>query len=212
LTCPICHKRKAKRFCPCKAENICSQCCGTEREVTIDCPSECPHLVASRRYDAERRDIDWSKAPFPETRMRRSFVNDHGSLFDALAYQICLYASDNRPLVDSDVQVAIQTLAETYRTLSSGIYYERPPEYLYQHELYESLKTAIDDYKKTEAQRLGLATIRDAEIRDCLIVLAQLCFTNSNGRPKGRAFLDLLRSQVKTEERVASASNLVVLP
>src|SRR6266571_1244304 len=209
--CPICEKRKAKRFCPAKAGNICSQCCGIEREVTIDCPSDCPHLVASRQYDFERRETDWSKAPFAGTKLLRSVVTDNAALIDALSYQICLYARDNRPLVDPDVQVSIQALAETYRTLSSGLYYEKPPEYRYQRELYESLKQAIAHYKENEARRLALAGVRDAGIRDSLVFLAQLCFVQSNGRPKGRAFLDVLRAQFKSEELASRSSNLVLL-
>lgn len=212
MICPICRKRKAKRFCPARAETICSQCCGTEREVTIDCPSDCSHLVESRHYDFERKEIDWSKAPFPDVRFRRSVAGENANLIDALAYQICLYARDNRPLVDSDVQAAVQSLAESYRTLSSGLYYENPPEYRYQRELYQGLKDAIENYKKTEAQRLGLTSLRTSDIRDALVFLAQLCFAHSNGRPKGRAFLDLLRSQFKSEELTSRASNIVLLP
>jgi hypothetical protein len=211
LICPICEKRKAKRFCPARTQSICSQCCGTEREVTIDCPSDCPHLIESREHDFERKEIDWSKAPFG-TKLRPSFVREHANLLSALAYRICLYARDNHSLVDSDAQAAIQSLAEEYRTLSSGLYYERPPEYRYQRELYEALKEAVEDYKKAEAQRLGLATLRPADLRDCLIFLAQLCFARSNGRPKGRAFLHTLRSGFKAEEFAPAESKLLVLP
>jgi hypothetical protein len=211
LSCPICEKRKAKRFCPAKAETICSQCCGTEREVTIDCPSDCPHLVASRQYDLERKDTDWSKAPFAETKFRRTAVGELAGLIDALARSICQCASEHRPLTDLDVQAAIESLAETYRTLSSGLYYERPPDYAYQRELYLKLKEGIEEYKKALSQRLGVANVRPADIRDALVFLAQLCFAHSNGRPKGRAFLDLLRSNFKSEELASSASNLVVL-
>src|SRR6266699_4156288 len=48
---PICEKRKAARFCPAKGEKICAVCCGTQREVTIDCPSDCSYLVAAHRYE-----------------------------------------------------------------------------------------------------------------------------------------------------------------
>src|SRR5438067_13025412 len=68
MTCPICHKRKAKRFCPARGDGICSVCCGTEREVTIDCPSDCAHLIACRQYDYERKEIDWEKMPFGRRR------------------------------------------------------------------------------------------------------------------------------------------------
>src|SRR5437870_4362897 len=211
LSCPICEKRKAKRFCPARAESICSQCCGTEREVTIDCPSDCPHLVASRQYDLERKDIDWSKAPFAQTKFRRSVVAELGGLIDALARSICQCANEHRPLTDLDAQAAIESLTETHRTLSSGLYYERPPDYTYQRELYLKLKEGIEEYKKAVSQRLGVANVRPSDIRDALIFLAQLCFARSNGRPKGRAFLDLLRSNFKSEELASRASNLVVL-
>jgi hypothetical protein len=211
LICPICKKRKAKRFCPGRTESICSQCCGTERETTIDCPSNCPHLIASRQYDFERKETDWSKAPFKDTRLQRSFVTGHAALIDALSYRICTYAGENRVLVDSDVQAALERLAETYRTLSSGIYYENPPDYHYQRELYEQLKGAIADWNKAESQRIGITNMRDDDVRSCLVFLAQLCFARSNGRPKGRAFLDVLRSQFKSEELAPRSSNILLL-
>ena len=51
MLCPICEKRKPGRFCPTKVEKICSVCCGTEREVSIDCPSNCAYLVSAHRYE-----------------------------------------------------------------------------------------------------------------------------------------------------------------
>jgi hypothetical protein len=212
LPCPICQKRKAKRFCPAKGENICSVCCGTEREVTIDCPSDCAYLIASRRNDQERRAIDWSKVPFPETKIPTSFVAAHEKLILAISYGICAYARDNRPLVDSDVSASLRSLAEAYRTLSNGLYYEKPPDYLLQRELYERIKAAIEEFKKDQAREPQVASIRESEIRDTLIFLSQLGSTRANGRAKGRAFLDFLRSQFKPEESSKPAANLLVLP
>ena len=212
MTCPICHKRKAKRFCPARGDSICSVCCGTEREVTIDCPSDCPHLIASRRYDYERKEIDWEKMPFRDTKIEPSFLDDHEALVGALAYSVCVYARDNHDLVDADVLAAISSLAETYRTLSSGIYYEKPLDYRLQRELYDRLRAAVEDHRKAEAQHTGLGAMRDADVRDALIFLAQLGFTRSNERPKGRAFLDLLRSQLKLPQLDKPASNIVLLP
>jgi hypothetical protein len=211
MICPICQKRKAKRFCPARGDSICSVDCGTEREVTLDCPSDCPHLISSRAYDYERQEIDWSKMPFRETKITASFVSEQKGLIDALAYAICSYASENRPLIDSDVVQALSSLVETYRTLSSGLYYENPPDYRFQRELYERLKSAIDDYRKTKAQRTGLATVRESEVRDALIFFAQLGYARSNGRPKGRAYLDLLRREFTAGEFDKPASNIVLL-
>ena len=212
MTCPICEQRKAKRFCPAKAESICSVCCGTEREVTIDCPADCPHLITSRQYDQERREIDWSKIPFADTKIPSAFVVAHQQLVAALSLVVCTYAHANRSVVDSDGRAAIEALAESYRTLASGIYYERPPASLLQKGLYEALKTGIAEYRKAEAQRAGMSTVRDSDIRDTLILLAQLGATHANGRPKGRAFLDFLRSQFPAEQFARPASNLIVMP
>ena len=212
MTCPICHKRKAKRFCPARGDSICSVCCGTEREVTIDCPSDCPHLIASRQYDYERKEIDWEKMPFRDTKIEPSFLDDHEALVGALAYSVCVYARDNHDLVDPDVLAAISSLAETYRTLSSGIYYEKPLDYRLQRELYDRLRAAVEDHRKAEAQHTGLGAMRDADVRDALIFLAQLGFTRSNERLKGRAFLDLLRRQLKLPQLDKPASNIVLLP
>jgi hypothetical protein len=212
LACPICSKRKAKRPCPAKAATICSVCCGSEREVTIDCPSDCPYLVASRAYDEERREVDWSKLPFADVRVNASFARSHGPLLGAISYAISLYARDNRLLVDADVIAALQALAESYRTLASGLYYEKPPEYALQRGLYEALKASLEDYKKAETQAVGLSSTRDSEIRDALIFFTQLGAARTNGRPKGRAYLDLLRSQVGAEELSRPESGILLLP
>lgn len=212
MACPICQRRKAKRFCPAKGATICAVCCGTEREVTIDCPSDCSYLKESRRQEARRREIDWAKMPFRDTKIPSSFVAAHEKLLLALSYSICLAARDNPQLVDTDASAALELLAETYRTLSSGIYYEKPPAYPLQRTLYDVLKAAIEDYKKREAQETSLGATRNGEIRDALIFLAQLGATRANGRPKGRAYLDFLRTQFKSEELTRPASNIVLLP
>jgi hypothetical protein len=212
MACPICEKRKAKRFCPARAENICSVCCGTEREVTIDCPADCAYLVASREYDRARREVDWKTVPFSDVRIPRSFIEEHEPLLTGFTYAISQFALLNRPLVDSDVVAALQALAETYRTLTSGLYYEKPPEYSLQRELYEALKGALEAFKKRETERVGISSTRESEIRDALILLTQVGATHSNGRPKGRAFLDFLRSQVAEEAAAKQKSSLILMP
>ena len=193
-------------------ENICSVCCGTEREVSIDCPSDCAYLVASREYDDERRVIDWKKVPFPEVRIPGRFAHDHGELVAALTHTLLLFARDHRALVDSDAVAVLQTLAETYRTLSSGLYYERPPDYALQRELYEALKAALEEFKKREQNKVGVTSTRESEIRDALVLLTQVGATRTNGRPKGRAFLDFLRSHFLPEEIGKPESKIILAP
>ena len=210
MICPICSKRKAKRFCPARGDSICTVCCGTEREVSIDCPSDCPYLVASRKNDAERRHIDRSDLPFPDADISQLFARTHSPLMIALLSSIARYARDHRPLVDADAVAALKALADSYRTLSSGLYYEKPPDYLYQRELYQELKAALEEFQRVETQRQGLISTRNSDIRDALIYLTQLGAIRSNGRPKGRAFLDLIR-EVAPGESAKADSGIVLL-
>jgi hypothetical protein len=168
--------------------------------------------VDSRRYDEGRRQVDWSKVPFADVRIPFEFAESHTRLVAALLASIWEYAQEHRQVVDTDAIAALQALAETYRTLSSGLYYERPPDYLYRRELYYALKEGLEEFKQEETQRAGLAVTRDSEIRDALIFLTQLGATRENGRPKGRAFLDLIRSQLGPEASAIPASNIVLLP
>src|SRR5258707_890583 len=54
LSCAICEIRKEKRFCPAVHGRICPQCCGEQREVTLDCPSDCPYLQQAREHEKPR--------------------------------------------------------------------------------------------------------------------------------------------------------------
>jgi hypothetical protein len=179
--------------------------------VTIDCPSDCLHLVASREYDLTRLEYDWAKVPFAEVKFQRSFAEQHERLLIEIDYAICRFTADHREAVDTDALAALQTLAETYRTQASGIIYEKPLDYPLQRALYESLKAAIADFRKVEADRVGMTTVRDSNVRDALIFLTQLCAVHENGRPKGRAYLDLIRQQFPKEAFQKTGSNIVLL-
>lgn len=213
MICPICQKHKAKRLCPAKGEMICAVCCGTEREVTIDCPSDCVYLIASRQHRDERREVDWEKMPFASQKIPYSTLEAHEPFFMRLSYAVCEFASENRPLVDADIQAVYQALAETYQTLTSGILYENPPAYLLQRELYGKLRHEVEEYKKQEPIGISAQTrVRESEIRDVLILVAQIAAGKSNGRPKGRAFLDFIRSQFKPGTFTKQESKIILAP
>ncbi len=180
--------------------------------MTIDCPGDCVHLVASRQNDMARLEIDCAKVPFPESKFNRTFAETHGPLLFYLDHALCKFAAEHHATVDTDVLATLQTLAESYRTQASGIIYEKPLDYALQRALNENLKAAITEFREKEAQRAGMTTVRDSDVRDALIFLTQLCAVHENGRPKGRAYLDLIRQQFPKEEFQKSASNILLLP
>ncbi len=213
MVCVICEKRKAKRFCPAKSAMICAICCGQEREVTIDCPSDCPHLIASREHYEKRLPSDWDTIPFAERRISRSVLAGHDRLFLDIAYAVCESARENPSLVDSDVIAAMVALAEGFDTLSKGVIYEKPPDHRMQRELYDALKKAVEGNKERDREGLKVpASVPEPEMRDVLILLTQLVAMRSNGRPKGRASIDFLRSQFDPGTFTKNAPGLIVTP
>jgi len=73
--CAICEKRKPKRFCPAVHGHICPQCCGEQREVTLDCPRECVYLQQARQHEKARpiEGMDQSSL-FPNVEVGEQFL------------------------------------------------------------------------------------------------------------------------------------------
>jgi hypothetical protein len=156
-------------------------------------------------------EIDWAKVPFADSKFNRAFAETHGPLLFYLDHAICKFAAEHHSTVDTDVLATLQTLAESYRTQASGLIYEKPLDYALQRALNDNLKAAITEFREKEAQRLGMATVPDSRVRDALIFLTQLCAVHDNGRPKGRAYLDLIRQQFPKEEFQKSGSNILLV-
>jgi hypothetical protein len=197
MACPICQKRPPKRFCPAMGEKICALCCGREREVTIDCPSDCAHLVAAHRYEVEhRKPLPVEELPYREVEFSPDFVYEHWPLVRVLAVALLDFQLENKELNDSSAYAALESLAQTYRTLGTGLYYERPPDLPPAKALYRQLAESIDDFRKREAQSAGLASsLKDSEVFWLLVFLLRICKQETNRRPRSRAFLDFLRSR-----------------
>ncbi|MGH9530091.1 MAG: hypothetical protein ACRD2S_09270, partial [Terriglobales bacterium] len=128
LSCAICDKRKEKRFCPAIHDRICPQCCGENREITLDCPSECVYLQQARQHERPRSLQDMDQAAlFPQIEMGEHFVYQHQHLLLGLNYSLVKSARIDRGLADVDLIAALEAVAKTYDTLvNSGLHYEAP--------------------------------------------------------------------------------------
>ena len=196
MICPICNKRPAKRFCPAKGEKICAICCGTEREVTIDCPADCAYLISARRYEKEhRKPITADQVPYRDVNVSSDFIHQRREVVSGLGMAILKFAAENKSLDDSGAMDALGALAETYRTLGTGIYYEKPPDGPVARALYGQLSQYLQDFKKQETERSGFSCLKDSQIFHLLIFLLRVARLETYERPRSRAFLDFLRAQ-----------------
>jgi len=212
VSCPICEKRKAARFCPAKGEKICAVCCGTEREVMIDCPSDCSYLVAAHRYEDEHQRSLPADAPLLDEKIPQDIVHAHQQLMAALAFSIAKFCAVQPAAVDTDVLAAIQALAQTYKTLSSGIIYEKPPDALVQRELYAALIAFISEVKKQQAERGNSPALKDLELFYLWVFLYRMGLLRTNGRPRSRRFIEFLRSQFPQSPELKREESRIIVP
>lgn len=210
--CPICEKRRAERYCPAKGERICAVDCGTEREVTIDCPIDCSYLVAAHRWEQSHpKPIVESEIPFPDVSLPREIIHTRQTVITMLGYTILIYAVDQRSLTDADIFTALLALAETRRTLLSGIYYEKPPDYPVAAGLYAAVSKYFEDENKHAAEH-GHPPLKDAEIFQLLVFFLRFGKLRSNGRPRTRAFLTFLRSTIPAGEPATKEESRIIMP
>ena len=103
MSCPICERRKAERFCPAKGEKICAVCCGTYREVTIDCPVDCPHLIAAHRYEDEHQRQIPADTPLLDVKVPSDLIHTQQQLMGALAFSVAKFCTSHPEATDSEV-------------------------------------------------------------------------------------------------------------
>jgi hypothetical protein len=212
LSCPICEKRKAERFCPAKGAKICAVCCGIGREVTIDCPSDCSYLVAAHRYEDGHQRFLPADTPLLDEKIPQDIVYTHQQLMAALAFSIAKFCAAQPATVDTDVLATIQSLAQTYKTLSSGIIYEKPPDAPLPRELYAALVAFLAEIKKQQTERSSSAGFKDSDLFFLLVFLYRMGLLRTNGRPRSRRFIEFLRGQFPQTPELKREESRIIVP
>ena len=210
MSCTICELRKEKRFCPALHGRICAQCCGEQREVTIDCPSDCPYLRQAREHEKLRgvEDVDQA-AMFPEIEIPEHFLYEHRELIMGISFALANSARagsslgssldgavGNRSLTDRDLIAALTSLVESYRTLvESSLIYEQATANLVQHKIAREVAAMVKEFREEEVRHLGYSRLKDSDLLKALVFWMRMGMTRTSGRPKSRAFVDFLLAQ-----------------
>ena len=212
MSCPICEKRKSGRFCPALGEKICAVCCGTGREVTIDCPAGCGYLLAAHRYEEEHRKPIPPDTPLLDVTFSQDIIYARQPELSGVAFTIVKFCSAQPAVSDPEVLAALVALAETYKTLGTGIYYEKTPDAPAPRALYGELAKFLSEMKQREAERTGFSTIKDSEIFAVLVFLCRMELMRTNGRPRSRRFIEFLRGHFPKSEELAREEPRIILP
>ncbi len=194
MKCAICETRRPRRYCPGVRGEICSICCGTSREITVTCPLDCPHLEESRKHD-KPPEPDMKQYPNAEVELSEDFLSKNQPLFGFLSAVLLRIALSAPGAVDNDLRAALDALARTYQTRGSGLIYETRPANLLAAGIQQRLQAELDEFRKQRHEQLGVETIRDSDVLGILVLLQRMEFGHNNGRPRSRAFIDLLRHE-----------------
>ncbi|HEY1423078.1 MAG TPA: hypothetical protein VGF20_06475 [Candidatus Acidoferrum sp.] len=212
MSCPICGKRKAARFCPAKGEQICSVCCGTEREVTISCPADCAYLIAAHRYEDEHKRAVPADTPFLEERLPQEVLRTQEQLMSLFAFQIAKFAVAEPTATDVDVLAGIAALAATYKTLQSGLLYEKVPDIPVQRDLYRALVNFLYEIKQKAAEGGNSEAIKDKDVFHLAVFFYRMGLLRSNGRPRSRRFIEFLRGKFPQAEVAKPEEPTIIVP
>ena len=197
-------------------EKICAQCCGEQREVTLDCPSECPYLQQAREHEKPRRPAESDReALFLQIALDERFLYDFKYLILGLCSALTRSARANRDLKDSDLIAALTSLAKSYETMvNSGLIYEPPTANLAHRAVAAEVETMLKEYRESERKHVGYVKLKDSEVLKALVFLVRTGLTRTSGRPKSRAFVDFLFTQAPEKQAAAAreAASGLILP
>jgi hypothetical protein len=202
LSCAICEVRKEKRFCPALHGRICPQCCGEQREVTLDCPSDCPYLRQAREHENPRsRDHIDPEALFPKVEVPDQFLYEREHLLMGLTFALAQAVRADRILNDGDLIAALSALTTRYqRLVNSGLHYEQAIPSAPQQRVAAEVETMLEQYREAEKKHMGYSTVRDSDVLRALVFLVRLGYFHTSGRPKARAFAEFLVAQFPEKE------------
>jgi hypothetical protein len=217
VSCVICEKRKEKRFCLAVHGRICPQCCGEQREITLDCPRECAYLQQAREHEKPRRIEDLDRSPlFPQIEIPEQFIYEHEHLVVGLSYALFKSASSDRTLMDVDLISTLSSVITSYETLvNSGLVYETPIASIGRQAVAAEVQKMVKEYREAEQKHLGYSRLRDTDVLRALVFILRMAYGRTSRRPKSRVFIDFLYAQFPDRPTAAAPEEVgsrIIMP
>ncbi|MGH9526949.1 MAG: hypothetical protein ACRD2F_09765 [Terriglobales bacterium] len=211
--CPLCEKRRAKRFCPAQGAAICPLCCGRFREVTLDCPLDCPHLRASREHGARDSAEPPASPPLaPELEISAAWLAGHEDLLQHLAGAVGAYWAREPRLADPDLLDVLRHLAATLAAERAGVVFESLPSGALREGLFRQIQQAFAAYRP-RPRGLGPAPPPRAQDWEMAVVyLGRAVRLRGNGRPRSRLCLEWLAPEAAAAAARRGGAGLIVVP
>jgi hypothetical protein len=191
VNCVICGVRKARRACPGVKGDICSVCCGTEREVSVDCPLDCEYLRAAHEHE-NKPEVEEDVMPDKGVIVEEEFIRQYEGVLMLVGSAMIEAYRQMPATTDFDAREALAALVQTYRTAASGLVYEATPVNPYAATICELVRAGVATIQARLSREGESGYLKDSDVLRLLIFLRRLEYLENNGREKSRAFLDVL--------------------
>lgn len=199
--CPICETRTPRRACPAERADICAKCCGEGREETISCPFDCEYLREARLHE-RIPELDAAAIPHPEIQLTDAFLNRNQELAVVTGRLLFIAVMSTEGAVDLDLRDAIDALVRTFKSAVNGVIYETRPSNMIAAAIQDRFNQELAQFRQLVAERQNGITIPDKDLLGVLAFWQRTELQRSNGRRKGRAFIESLFSIMPSPEEL----------
>ncbi|MGA2429004.1 MAG: hypothetical protein ABSH13_10955 [Candidatus Acidiferrum sp.] len=173
---------------------------------------DCSYLIAAHRYEDEHQRQLPADTPLLDVTVPSDLIHTHQQMMAALAFTIAKFCVAHQDATDTDVLAAVQALAETTRTLMTGIYYETQPDGLVRRELYATLTAFVAEVKQKQTEQGHAAALKNSDIFYLLVFLYRMGLLRTNGRTRSRRYVEFLRSQFPNVHELKREESRIIVP
>jgi len=193
VNCAICGIRKPKRQCPAVQGQICSVCCATEREKTLDCPLDCEYLKEAHKHEKPVA-LDPAALPNQDIEIPEEFLQQNEWLLVLLGSALVDGVLKSPGMTDLQVRGELEKLIAAYRNPAGADTVEGPVGETVQARIAD-IRTRLAAMKPetSEEAEIPPMTIPDATLLSVMVFLQRLEYSHNNGRPLSRAFIHFLQ-------------------
>ncbi|HYO82619.1 MAG TPA: hypothetical protein VES20_14540 [Bryobacteraceae bacterium] len=177
----------------------------------MSCPLDCRYLQEGRKFEKPPHVHD-SDIPNQDVQINEAFLAHNEPLLLLMSSAIAVQALGHNA-IDSDVKEALASLVQSWRTLESGLLYKAEPQNPIAARIAEGVREAVESLR-TAMSSEGLQ-LRDPDLMKIFVFLQRLEIRYNNRRPKGRAFIDLLRAFMppsKEEQKPPGEPGIILTP
>jgi len=166
--------------------------------LEIDCPENCPYLVAGREKDIADYSRRIGRLNVSDHERNGRVFKDHQDVIAQLEYAIARERLSSRDLTDKDVAQAVGVLLDTYKTEANGVLYEKASEDLRVEPLRRELKAVIESLRNPEgSEARGVVDPQNTRLQlgvaiDCLETIRSMVAAYQTGGNSASGYVNFL--------------------